>query len=246
MMRVVGRILVLGLISATGFVHGQLYLGSGFQAGYNSMPNSDVAIDRYNGRAFLYRPMNRFHWPMGEIHQVSLRFGRGMVLLNLNTRRQRATAKSFNSSTNGLDQTDWRFAMQALSFGGGYAIVDKEKFVMYLGVALDAGYMRLLNRSGPENQIHRIDYSLVQRLPMFAGSTFLKIFFRDSHEDITTWSIAPYVHVPFQEFDFQFFDQMLNGSTPGIPAIAGPLPDKPLNVGLSVNFDLDILGFLNE
>lgn len=245
-MQNVRRILVIGLISAAGYVHGQLYLGLGFQAGYNSMPNANVPIDQYNDRAFLYRPMNRFHWPMGEIHQVSYRSGRGMVLLNLNTRRQRATAKSFNSTTNGLDQTDWRFVIQALSLGGGYAMVDKEKFVMYLGAALDAGYMRLLNRSGPESQIHRIDYSLVRRLPVFAGSTFLKMSFRESQEDITTWSIAPYVHVPFQEFDFQFFDQMLNGSTPGIPAITAPLLDNPFNVGLSVNFDLDILGFLDE
>jgi hypothetical protein len=222
------------------WMHGQLYAGIGLQAGFNNMPNANIPIDRYNGRAFLYKPMNRFHWPFGEIYEVSIRPDRALLALNLNTRRQRATAKS--TDANGIHQRDVRFSMQALSLGAGYAVVDQETFALYLGGALDAGFMRLLTRTGPENQIHRIDYYLWRRTPMLAGSAFVKMVFRSSREAISVFSLSPYLHVPFQQFDFMYLDQLLN--QPNVVLV--PLPARPVNVGVTFNFDLDVLGFLEN
>lgn len=221
----------------------QLFVGVGFQAGFDNMPNANVPVDRYNGTAFHYKPMNRFHWPMGEIYAVSIRSGRGMVELNLNTRRQRATTKNTNST--GIHQQDVRFSMQALSLGTGYAAVDQDAFVLYLGAALDGGYMRLLVRSGPESQISRVNYQLLRRLPMLAGSIFLKMVFRNSRESLSVFSISPYLHVPFRQFDFLPMDQYLNQGG-FIPILTTPLPARPINVGVALNFDLDLLGFLDN
>jgi hypothetical protein len=220
----------------------QLHAGIGLQAGFNSMPNANVPIDRFNGRAFLYKPMNKFHWPMGEVYEVSIRPGRALLGLNLNTRRQRATAKSTSSS--GIDQRDVRFSMQALSVRGGYAVVDQETFALYLCSAVDAGYMRLLTRTGPANQINRVNYYLFRREPMLAGSIFAKFVFRSSRDAISSVSLSPYLHIPFRTFDFIYLDQLLNQGT--LPANTGPLPARPLNIGVAFNFDLEVLNFLEN
>lgn len=234
--------MVMAMCLGFGLAKGQLFVGLGLPAGFNSMPNANIPVDRFNSRAFLYRRMNHFHWPFGEIYQASFKLDRGIVMLNLNTRRQRATAKS--TDNNGIYQRDVRFSMQALSLGGGYAMIEHEKFVMYFGAALDAGYMRLLTRSGPANQIAKIDYYQYRRLPMLAGSVFIKMVFRSSPDDVTQFSISPYLHAPFRDFDFQYLDQLLNQGVPGLPVINTPLYARPINVGISANFDLDLFGFL--
>ncbi|MEY3442113.1 MAG: hypothetical protein RLZZ519_394 [Bacteroidota bacterium] len=221
----------------------QLFVGIGLQAGFDNMPNANIPIDRFNSRAFRYKQMNRFHWPFGEIYEASIRSGRGLVSLNLNTRRQRATAKS--TSTNGIDQLDVRFTMQALSLGAGYAAIDKETFVWYLGGAVDAGYMRLLTRSGPSNQIARVPYYLYRRLPMLAITLNTKFVFRGSRESIGVWSLTPYLHIPLRDFDFLPLDQLLNGGG-SMPILTTPLPARPINVGVAFNMDIDLLRFLDN
>lgn len=220
----------------------QLFVGIGLQAGFGNMPNANIPIDRYNSRAFLYKRMNQFHWPFGEIYEASFRSGRGLVSLNLNTRRQRATAKS--TSTNGIDQRDVRFTMQALSLGAGYAAIDNETFVWYLGGALDAGYMRLLTRTGPSNQIARTPYYLYRRLPMLAITINTKFVFRGSRESIGVWSLTPYLHIPLQKFDFLSLEQLLNQGS--LQVLTTPLPARPVNVGLAFNIDIDLLRFLDN
>jgi hypothetical protein len=220
----------------------QLHAGIGLQAGFNSMPNANIPIDRYNGRAFLYKPMNKFHWPMGEIYEVSIRPGRALLGLNLNTRRQRATAKSTGAS--GIDQRDVRFSMQALSVRAGYAVTDQETFALYLCGAMDAGYMRLLTRTGPENQINRINYYLFRREPMLAGSIFAKMVFRSARDATTSFSISPCLHIPLRTFDFIYLEQLLNQGT--LPTYTSPLPARPVNIGVAFNFDIELLSFLEN
>lgn len=236
------KIALLGLLLGPAVAQGQLFVGMGLQLGFGNMPNANIPIDRFNSRAYLYRPMNRFHWPFGEIYEASFRSGRGLVSLNLNTRRQRATAKS--TSSNGIDQRDVRFSMQALSLGAGYAVVDEETFALYLGGALDAGYMRLLTRTGPENQISRTDYYLFRRQGMLAVSVFTKMVFRGSRESIAVWSLSPYLHVPLQKFDFLPLEQLLNQGS--LQPWTTPLPARAVNVGVAFNIDLDLLGFLEN
>ncbi len=218
----------------------QLYAGIGLQAGFASMPNANVPIDRYNDRAFLYRRMNRFHWPFGEIYDLSYRSGRLLLDLNLNTRRMRATAKS--TDANGIYQRDVRFTMQSISLGAGISIAENDKFVMYLGGALDAGYMRLLTRTGPSNQINRTDYYLYSRSPLLAVSAFAKMVFRSSPDAITVYSLTPYIQLPLQTFDFLPMEQLLNQGS--LQPYNLPLPARAWNVGLAFNFDLDLIGFL--
>lgn len=233
---------ILILISASS-LSGQLFVGLGLQAGFNNMPNANIPIDKYNDRGFLYKRMNKFHWPFGEIYQASFALDRGIVMLNLNTRRQRATAKSTDAG--GIYQRDVRFVMQALSLGGGYALVDQDAFVLYFGGALDFGYMRLLTRSAYTTQINRTDYQLLRREPMIAGSIFFKMVFRSSRDALTSWSLTPYLHVPMKDFDFLYLDQILNvgGS---LPYPTTPLPSRPINVGVAFNFDFDLLKFLDN
>jgi hypothetical protein len=207
------------------------------------MPNANIPIDRYNSQGFRYKPMNQFHWPFGEIYDASIRLDRAMFDINLNTRRQRATAKS--TSSTGIDQRDVRFVMQGISVGAGYALVGEEKFVMYIGTSLDAGFMRLQNRTGPANQISRVPYQTYRRSPMLASSIWLKMVFRANPESISVWSLSPYVHLPLQKFDFLYLDQVLM-NTPPLPALPGPLYARPVNFGLSLNIDIDLLGFLEN
>ena len=243
MKKLVLKLVLWMLVAIPTFVDGQLYVGMGLQAGFDNMPNANIPIDRFNSRAFRYKPMNRFHWPFGEIYEASIRIDRALVSLNLNTRRQRATAKS--TSSNGIDQLDVRFSMQSLSLGAGYAAIDKDDFVLYLGGAVDAGYMRLMTRTGPESQIGRIPYNLYRRLPMLAASIFTKFVFRANRESIAVWSLSPYLHIPLRDFDFLPLDQLLNGGG-SMPVLTTPLPARPINVGVAFNIDIDLLGFLDN
>lgn len=221
---------------------GQLHAGVGLQLGFSDMPNADAPIDRYNGRAFLYKPMNHFHWPFGEVYELSYRPGRALVSLNLNTRRMRATAKS--TDANGIYQRDVRFAMQALSVGAGYAVVDEETFALYLGGALDGGYMRLLTRTGYEDQIQRTDYYLFARQPMLAATVCARLLFRAQRDAVTTTMLSPYFQFPFQTFNFQPLDQLLNQGS--LTPANTPYPARAWNVGLSFKVDIDVLGFLMD
>jgi hypothetical protein len=218
----------------------QLYAGVGLQLGFTNMPNANFPIDRYNDRAFLYKPMNQFHWPFGEIYAVSFRPGRLLLDLNLNTRRMRATAKSTDVS--GIYQRDVRFVLQSISLGAGYAVVDQEGFALYLGGALDGGAMRLMTRTAQESQIARTPYYLWSRRSLMAGSAFAKCVFRDSREAVTVWSLTPYFQFPFQTFEFLALEQLLNQGY--LQTYTSPLPGRPWNVGLAFNFDLELLGFL--
>lgn len=236
-------LLILMILVCSASLRAQLAVGVGLQAGFGNMPNANVPVDKYNALGFLYKRMNKFHWPFGEIYQASFALDRGIVMLNLNTRRQRATAKSTDAG--GIHQRDVRFVMQALSLGGGYAVVDQETFAMYFGGALDFGYMRLLTRSAYTTQINRTDYQLLRRDPMIAGSIFVKMLFRSSREAITSWSLTPYLHVPMRDFDFIYMDQIL-WAGPQTPYPITPLPARPINVGISANFDFDLLRFLAD
>ncbi len=218
----------------------QLYVGIGLQAGFTNMPNANVPVDRYNARAFLYKRMNRFHFPFGEIYDVSYRSGRALLDLNLNTRRARATAKSTTST--GIQQRDVRFSLQSLSLGAGYAAVDQEKFVMYMGGSVDAGYMRMLTRTAITTQIRATDYYLWRRSPMLALSAFAKMVFRSSPDAMTVTSITLYFQFPLQKFDFLALEQLLNQGS--LQPINVPLPARPWNVGVAFSIDLDLLGFL--
>ncbi len=221
-------------------VGAQIYAGIGLQGGFTNMPNANIPINRYNDRAFLYRRMNQFHLPFGEIYEVSFRPDRAIFSLNLNTRRMRATAKSTDAQ--GIFQRDVRFALQSLSLGAGYAVVDEEKFALYLGASLDAGYMRLSTRTGYTTQINRTNYYLWRRSPLLGVTGFGKMVFRSSRDAVTVYSIMPYVQLPFQNFDFQSLEQLLNQGY--LLPYSGPLPARAWNVGVAFNFDLDLIGFL--
>lgn len=242
MKRVIFVSLVLILWISPRFCEAQLYVGLGMQAGFYSMDSANFPIDRYRDRGFFYKPMNHFHFPFGEIYSVSFRPDRALFELSLNTRRSRATAKSTDAQ--GIYQKDIRFSMQALSLGAGYAIVDNETFALYPGVSVDLGYARLMQRQGYTTQIGRSPYGLISRMPMFATSVFVKMVFRDSRESLSVWSLTPYFQYPWQFFNFQILDQVLNNGY--LTPYPYPLPARPMNVGLAFNFDLDLIGFLTK
>ena len=233
-------LLFILLLLAPAALPAQINVGIGMQGGFTSMPNADVVTDRYNSHGFLYRKMRRFHFPIGEIYLASIRHNRWLAELNMNTRRNRVSAESFNGNV--LHRRDVRFTMQSFSFGGGYAAVDQDNFVLYLCGAIDLGYMKLSTRQGPKESIGRSPYYMFDRRGMIALSTYLKMVFRSDREAITSYSISPYFHFPLSDFDFVYLNQVLNTQD---WTLDGPNPTAPpWNVGLMVNFDRDLLRFL--
>lgn len=218
----------------------QINVGIGMQAGYTKMPNANIPVDRYNQSTFFYRPMRHFHWPMGEIYLASLRHGRLLLELNMNSRRNRIAAESFNGSE--LHHRDVRFTMQAFSFGAGYAAHVQDDFVLYVAGAVDLGYMRWQTRTGPKSSIGRTPYNDSDRSGLLALSAYLKMVFRNNPESITSFSFTPYFHYPLTKFDFFPLNQFLNPMTAA--ADGNPLLARPWNVGVQVNFDIDLLRFL--
>jgi hypothetical protein len=221
-------------------ISAQINVGIGMQAGYTAMPNADRPVDRYNDKGFLYRRMRHFHWPMGEIYLASIRHNRLLLELNMNSRRNRVSAESFNGNV--LNRRDVRFTMQSFSFGAGYALQEKDDFVLYLAGAVDVGYAKMQTRTGPKASLNNSPYYLFQREGLLALSAYFKFVFRDHAEAITSYSITPYFHYPLTKFDFFYMNQLLN---PADALLDGTtLPARPWNVGLQVNFDLDLLRFL--
>jgi hypothetical protein len=221
---------------------GQLYVGLGFQAGFGNMPNANVPVDRFNNRGFLSKRMGKFHFPAGEIYDLSIRPGRLLLGLNLNTKRQRISAESFDANT--LIRRDIRFVVQAISVSGGYDLANKETFACYLGGSVDLGYMRLLTRFGPKQNINQYNYGLLGRRSMIAGTAFVKMVFMSSRNATTVWSLSPYVQFPFQQFNFLIMNQVLNTATYQLDGFE--LFARPTSVGIALNFDLELLNFLTE
>ena len=102
--------------------------------------------------------------------------------------------------------------------------------------------MRLSTRTGYTTQISRTNYYLWRRSPLLGVTGFGKMVFRSSREAVTVYSIMPYVQLPFQNFDFQPLEQLLNQGY--LLPYSGPLPARAWNVGVAFNFDLDLIGFL--
>lgn len=237
--RLLALLLVLGAGFALHSAQAQLFVGLGYQQGFFNMPEPNVAVDRFNDRGFLFRNLGKFHWPGGEIFSISYRPERLLLELNLNSRRQRISAESFAGSV--LQRRDFRFNMQGISLGAGYAVVDEDAFALYLSGAIDVGWMRLSTRLGAKDNINRIDYQLIRRSTLVAGSIYAKFTFRSSRESVSVFSIAPYVHIPTLNFDFTIMNQILN---PTEYTLDGTLSAHPLNFGLMVNFDLDLISIL--
>lgn len=233
--------LMIVLLAGATPLMAQINVGIGMQAGYTTMPNADVPVDRYNDRGFLYRRMRHFHWPMGEIYLASLRHKRLLLELNMNSRRNRIAAESFNGAE--LHHRDVRFTMQAISIGAGYALQEKDDFVLYLAGAVDLGVMRMQTRTGPKATINRTPYyTPFPNQGLLALSAYLKLVFRDHAESITSYSFTPFFHYPLTKFDFFNLNQLLNPATALLDG--NTLPARPWNVGLQVNFDLDLIRFL--
>ncbi len=220
----------------------QLYVGLGFQAGFNNMPNANIPVDRFNNRGFLSKRMGKFHFPMGGIYEVSIRPDRMLLGLSLNTKRQRVSAESFDANT--LIRRDVRFVIQALSLSGGYDLAGQETFACYLGGSLDFGYLRLLTRFGPKENIGQYKYGLLGRRSMIAGTAFLKMVFMTERNAKSVWSLTPYIQYPLQEFNFLIMNQILNTATYQLDGLN--LPGRPVNFGVALNFDLELLSFLSD
>ena len=233
----------LGILMMLSFmqVKAQLYVGLGMQAGFGNMPNANVPVDRFNDRGFLYKRMGKFHFPTGEIYEVSIRPGRLYLGLNLNTKRQRVSAESFDASI--LIRRDVRFVVQALSLSGGYDLANREDFACYIGAPADFGYMRLLTRFGPKQNIGQYNYNLLGRRSMLAGTAFLKMVFMTDRNAITVWSLTPFVQFPLQKFNFLSMNQTLNTATYQLDGF--DLSARPVSVGIALNFDIELLGFLS-
>lgn len=234
--------LFLGICYVAIPAFGQLYVGLGLQAGYGNMPNANVPVDRFNNRGFLSKKLGKFHFPAGEIYDLSIRPGRLLFGLNLNTKRQRISAESFDANT--LIRRDIRFVVQAISISGGYDLANQETFACYLGGSLDLGYMRLLTRFGPKQNISQYNYGLLGRRSMIAGTAFVKMVFMTSRNATTVWSLSPYVQFPIQQFNFLIMNQVLNTATYQLDGFE--LFARPTSVGLALNFDLELLNFLTE
>jgi hypothetical protein len=233
-------IVILGFASSA---KSQLYVGLGYQQGFWSMKNANVPIDRFNSKGFLVKNYGKFHWPGGEIYSLSYRDEDGLLLeLSLNSRRQRITAKSFGGNV--LNQRDIRFSMQAISAGGGGALVNNETFVMYLAGSADYGAMRILTRLAPEASISNVPYGEIQRRSMLAVSLYLKMVFRGSPESLAVVSLTPYVQYPFQKFDFVYLNRLINPQDWNLDP--DPLLARPINAGIQFNVDLDLLGFISN
>lgn len=234
-------LLALACLLLPSRMFAQINVGLGYQQGFFFMPNADKPIDRFNGNGFLYNNMGHFRWPGGEIYSASLRHNGLLLELNLNTKRSRVSAESF--SGNDLFRRDIRFSMQGLSLGVGYAAVEQDDFVLYPAAAIDLGYMKMTTRLGPKANIGQVNYQQFDRNGMVALSIYLKMVFRQNAESITSWSLSPYFYYPLKQYDFFVLNQVLlapsdwylDGST---------LPARPWNVGVALQFDIDLLRFL--
>jgi hypothetical protein len=233
-------LIIVLLAGAAAPLAAQINIGIGMQAGYTAMPNANLPVDRYNDRGFLYRQMRKFHWPMGEIYLASLRHNRLLLELSMNSRRNRIAAESFDGAV--LNHRDVRFNMQVFGLGAGYAVQEKDDFVLYLAGSVDLGFAKMETRTGPKASIGRTPYYLFQREGLLALSGYLKMVFRNNSESITSYSITPYFQYPLTKFDFFYLNQLLNPATALLDGTT--LPARPWNVGLQVNFDLDLLRFL--
>lgn len=232
--------MVMGLFASSGM--GQLYVGLGGQAGFMNLENANSAVDFFNAKGFLVRQLREFHWPMGLIYSASYREDGLLLELSLNSKRARVSAESANGSS--LQRRDHRFTIHSLSAAIGYALVDNDAFQVYGTAALDLGYMRYLSRIGDKNNINRINYVLYRR-ERFLGTTLsLRFSFRDSEDDPSIWTIAPYVQIPFKEFDFREFNIVLNPFD--WQEVGTTLPARAINAGVVLSFDLDLFEILER
>ena len=196
----------MGLVASSGMA--QLYVGVGGQAGYTNMENANAPVAYFNSQGFLVRQLREFHWPFGLVYAASYREDGLLLELSLNSKRARVSAESANGSS--LQRRDHRFTMHSLSAAIGYALVDNEAFQVYGSASLDLGYMRYLSRLGDKNNINRINYILYRRQSFLATTLSMRFVFRDSEDDPSIWTIAPYIQIPFSEFDFREFNIVLN------------------------------------
>lgn len=234
---VVALALVFGHLSARG----QLWVGIGGQAGFMNMENANAPVGFYNDKGFLVRRLREFHWPWGLTYSASYRDDGLLLELALNTKRARVSAESASSGS--LQRRDHRFTISSLSPGIGYAVVEQPTLLFYLVGSVDVGYMRYLTRLGDKANISRVDYQLRRRQGFLGLTLSTRFVFRFDEDDNTIWTLAPYVQIPFSRFDFVEFNQVLNPLD--WQEVGSTLPGLPVNVGVSLSFDLDLLEFLD-
>lgn len=230
----------LGFIPLSGM--GQLFVGIGGQAGFMNLKNANAAVDYFNSKGFLVRQLRQFHWPFGLIYSASYRDNGLLLELSLNTKRARVSAESANGSA--IQRRDHRFTISSLSPAVGFAAVDNENAQVYLVGSLDIGYMRYLSRVGDKTNINRINYVLYRRQGFLGTTLSMRFTFRDGEDDPTVWTFAPYIQIPFSEFDFREFNVVLNPLDH--QEVGTSLPARPINFGAVLSFDLDLLDLIER
>ncbi len=227
-------------IGANSSASAQLWVGFGPQVGYFNMENANAPVDFFNSKGFLFRPQRKLRWPWGLHYAASYRKDGLFLELAFNSKGARGAFET--AEANGIQRRETKFTIHALSAGVGYAIVDQPDLQWYLVGNLDLGYMRLLSRSGLETNINRANYFTYRRTS-FVGVTFSSRFvFRSDEEALSSWSLGPYVQIPFQEFEFREFNTLLNPLD--WEQVGRELPARPINFGVLLTFDLDLLGIL--
>lgn len=232
--------LLLALLSVPKSGKSQLWVSFGPQVGFFNLENANAPVDFFNAKGFLFRPQRKLRFPWGFHYAASYRQDRLLLELALNSKGARGAFES--SGANGIERRESKFTLHAIAPAVGYALVEKEDLQWYLVGALDLGYMRFLSRFGQESNINRVNYVLYRRTP-FVGTTISSRFvFRGNEGALSNWSLSPYVQIPFREFDFREFNIVLNPFD--WQEVGTALPARPINFGVMLVFNLDLLGIL--
>lgn len=232
-----GFLLLGGLQS----VSGQLFVGLGGQVGYMNMDAANRPVDFFNGKGFLIRNQRQWHWPAGLIYAASYREDGLLLELSLNTKRHR-TGAEFAGAGNTISRREHRFVMQSLNAAIGGAVVEKDDFLLYLCGGIDLGIMRYRTRTANKENINRANFNTVNQKRFIGTTLSVRFTFREDKDDYTLWTLAPYVQLPLSKFDFNRFNQVLNPFDS--QTVGGDLQGRPVNFGFNLQFDFDLIEFL--
>lgn len=235
-------LLVIGGLSVPSTASAQLYIGMGGQVGFMNMANANAPVDYFNSKGFLVRRQREFHWPAGLIYSASYKEDGLLLELSLNTKRHRTAAEFLGANGASIDRREHRFVIQSLSATAGGGVIEEDEFLMFLCASVDFGIMRYRTRTGNPETINRASFFTVNQKRFLGTTLSVRFTFRNAEDDPTHWTFAPYVQLPLAKFDFLRFNQTLN--TFDWNQVPGESTARPVNFGMSLAFDLDLLELL--